>query len=318
MDNLMGPTVILPYTNGRTTQKDIDSITNNLHSKDSNIRLLAFQSHVTPIILAEKFPLNTITVTLNIDQPTSIFEYIPGPKYFAPLETKSRLVKKLVDAGIPMPHTETFSPDMHLDEEKFGPYATIKTSLPNTSRAVGIKVFKTKEFENLRSKLLKLYKKDIEAGYQPLVQQYIYSGSKPNNTTVSAFLGAPIVCFQTTAPNEFSPQSISGLAGGEATSNSQDNRSRTLTYDEEMVELAKTVCKAIPKASVLSVDMVRCSETKKLYCIEANLGNLCVLSAPICTGLRRDLGPAALHKQFGSYETIAKRMIETLDQISIS
>ncbi|MGJ8605984.1 MAG: hypothetical protein ACSHXH_17845 [Marivita sp.] len=102
------------------------------------------------------------------------------------------------------------------------------------------------------------------------------------------------------------------MAGGEATSNFHDDRTRVLTGDPEMVALAQSICAVYPQTSVLSIDMVRCVETKKLYCLEANLGNLCVLSAPICGRLLRDLGRQDVHDQFGSYDTIARRMSETL------
>ena len=311
----MPATVILPYAADRTTAEDINRITHSLHRHDPGIRMIPFNTDVTPVALAEPLGRKTITVTLNNDAPSAIFEHVPGPKFFAPSKSKTQIVDDLVAAGIPMPHTEVFNPDHPPDEAVFGPYIAIKTTAPGTARAKGIYVFRTGQFAKLRNMILALYRQDMAAGHTPLLQQYIPTGPKPVHTRVTTFLGAPIVCFQTIAPNSFSPNTLDGLAGGEATSNYRRDRTRVLSHDPEMVELAKKVCAVHPQASVLSIDMVRCAETQKLYCLESNLGNLCVLSAPICRSLQRDLGEKDIHNQFGSYTTIARRMIETLDAI---
>ena len=46
------------------------------------------------------------------------------------------LVDDLRNAGVPMPHTELFSPDSSPDETRFGPYMAIKTTAPCTVRAM--------------------------------------------------------------------------------------------------------------------------------------------------------------------------------------
>lgn len=308
----MQPTVILPYSANRTTAQDIDGITHCLHRHDPSVRFISFRADIVPVALADPFSPQTITVTLNNTAADPIFDFIPGPKFFAPLKSKARLVADLVRAGIPMPHTEKFDPDTTPDDSIFGPYTAIKTTAPGTVRAKGIHVFRTDQYTQLRDDLITRYKDDMAAGYQPILQQYVLTGPKPTHTRVSTFLGAPIVCFQTIAPNDFQPRKLTGLAGGEATSNFHDDRTRVLTGDPEMVALAQSICAVYPQTSVLSIDMVRCVETKKLYCLEANLGNLCVLSAPICGRLLRDLGRQDVHDQFGSYDTIARRMSETL------
>ena len=311
----MNPTVILPYTAERTTAQDIDFITRCLHRRDPEVRFLPFDADLTPVALAEPFSPRTITVTLNNNAPSAIFDFVPGPKFFAPQKSKTRLVKDLVKAGIPMPHTDIFNPDQAPDDAVFGPYIAIKTTAPGTVRAKGIHVFRTDQFGKLLDQLIALYKGDMAAGHKPLLQQYIPTGPKPTHTRVSTFLGSPIVCFQTIAPDEFWPHKLKGLAGGEATSNFRSDRTRVLSNDDEMVALAQRICAVYPTTSVLSIDMVRCIETGKLYCLEANLGNLCVLSSPICGGLLRDLGVKGVHSQFGSYDVIARRMIETLDAV---
>lgn len=311
----MPSAVILPYTPLRTTAEDIAQITRCLHEQDPKVRLLAFASEITPIALAEPFSKRTITVTLNNNPPSPIFDFVPGPKFFARNSSKTRLVADVIAAGIPMPHSEHFSPEMDLDEARFGPYVAVKTTAPGTVRAKGIYVFRTKQFDELRPQLAKLYQSDIAKGHRPLVQQYIHTGPKPTHTRVSTFLGAPIVCFQTIAPAPFSPEKLTGLAGGEATSNFSNRRTRILSGDPEMVALAQEICAVFPETSVLSIDMVRCNDTGKAYCLEANLGNLCVLSAPICGGLLRDLGKTETHNQFGSYNVIARRIVETLDTL---
>ena len=311
----MAPTVILPYTAERTTARDIDFITRCLHLRDPAVRFLPFDCDLTPVALAGPFPVQTITVTLNNNPPSPIFDFVPGPKFFAPQKSKSELVADLKTGGIPTPHTETFDPAKVPDATAFGPYIAIKTTAPSTVRAQGIHVFRTDQYAAVRDDLVARYADDIAAGHRPLLQQYVLTGDRPTHTRVTTFLGAAIVCFQTIAPNDFRPEALSGLAGGEATSNFHDTRTRRLSNDAEMLALARSICALYPQSSVLSIDMVRCIETGTLYCLEVNLGNLCVLSAPICSMLLRDLGGKDVHRQFGSYDTIARRMIETVRAI---
>jgi hypothetical protein len=309
----MKPTVILPYSSQRTTGEDIAQIADRLFHHAPTAQLLAFHEQVPPIALADAISPQTITVTLDNNIRSTIFDVIPGPKFFASRKTKTRLVEDMIAGGLPMPHSMRFSPEATLDEAAFGPYTAIKTSALGTWHGTGIHVFKTRDFEMLRDRLMSIYRQDIEAGFPPLLQQYIPSGPHPNNTTVTTFLGAPIVCFKTTAPKPFFPEKLTGLSGGEATSNSSNDRTRKLVSDDAMVAMAKRVCAVFPETSVLSIDMVRCIESGKLYCIEANMGNLGILSAPFGATLRKDLGGSAVHRQFMSYDTIARRMAETLN-----
>lgn len=314
----MTPTIILPYTSKRTTLQDIEAIRIRLQRHRAPPRLLAYDYEEPPANLAGPFPEKTITVTLNAYRPSasSVFKDIPGPKFFARKRSKTELVDDLLKSGrIMMPYFEMFSPEMIFEGKKFGPYTAIKTTAPGTARGKGIHVFKTETFDTLRDRLFRMYKKDIEAGHPPLLQQYINTGLNPSHTRVTTFLGEPIVCFKTTSSTALNLSKLSGLAGGEATSNYSSKRVRELCYDEEMIAMSQAVCRAMPETSVHSVDMVRCAETDVVYCIETNLGNLCVLSAPICRSLRKALGKDAVRRQFGAYETIARRMIETLDEV---
>ena len=309
----MKPTAILPYTSQRTTGADITHISNRLNHHAPDARLLAFPDQITPIALAEPLSEQTITVTLNNNPPSPLFDFIPGPQYFAPQKTKARLVEDLIAAGLPVPYTQRFSGNVTLDEAAFGPYTAIKTSAPGTFRATGIHVFKTRDFDSLRERLMSMYRKDMKNGHVPLLQRYIPSDPHPTHTRVCTFLGSPIVCFETKAPKPFFPETLNGLAGSEATSNFSDDPTCKLVNDDAMVALAKRICAVFPEASVLSIDMVRCADSGELYCIEANMGNLCVLSARICAKLNQDLGGSAVHTQFMSYDTIARRMVETLN-----
>lgn len=311
----MVETVILPYTPQRTTPKDIARLSVALRRRRSNLRLRAFNTAVVPAWLSEVTLPQTVTVTLNNDQYLPILDYVPGPKFFAPSYEKTKLLAELVKAGIPTPHSATWRDEMKVSEAMFGPFVAIKTSVPGTTRAAGIYVCRTREFDSLRNQLKEIFARDLAAGYPPTVQQYIQTGAMPTHTRVTTFLGAPIVCFRTEAPEAFDLEHLKGLAGGEATSNFSEKRSRSLTDDSEMVELAKRICGVFPRAGVLSIDMVRCTETGKVYCLEANLGNLGVLSSDIVGGLREELGEDAMLRQFNAYETMADRILNVLDTI---
>lgn len=311
----MKKTVLLPYDPKTTTPDDLKRLRSYLNKRAPEVRLVGFPATRPPVCLAEITGPRTITVTMDHTKPSPIFEHVPGTKFFSRRRSKLRLFEDLAHTGIPVPVSERLSLDLEPTEARYGPYITIKSMAPGTSRAKGIVVLKTTDYDRLRDRIFYAYQADISKGYTPLVQQYIPTGPRPKHTVVSTFLGAPIVCFETIARRRFDPERMSGLVGGDATSNARDDRTRKLVSGEKKVALAKRVAQAFPETAVLSIDMVHCQDTGKLYCLETNIGNLCVLSASRCSQLRKALGAKNVYKQFGSYDTMAKQIIETLEDI---
>lgn len=313
MQLAMTQTVIIPYTPRRITSQDITRLKTSLTNLRPGLRVKAFDLNYIPLWLAKKFTADTVTVTLNNDLRPDIFDFIPGPQFFAPERSKTQLLKALIQAGLPVPHSQPFNSNATPGQEQFGPYIAIKTTAPGTTRAYGITVCKTADFAALKPEIENLYQSDIAKGYMPVLQQYVPTGPNPCHTRITTFLGSPIVCFTTTAILPFDPAKMSGIAQGEATSNFKEERARQLVEDEGFVALARKVAAIFPETSVLSIDMVRCADTRKIYCLEANQGNLSVLSAPICESLRRDLGASEVLAQFSAYDTMASRIVEILD-----
>lgn len=311
----MNETVILPHTPKRTTRQDITFLQHALRNHRSSVQLRAFDTGLIPIWLADDFGERTLTVTLNNDPYLDVLDYIPGPKFFAPGQSKTDLLDTLCSSDIRTPHSTILHPDFHPDEADFGPYLMFKTMVSGTSRAEGIYFIKTKDYASLRGQLHARYEAEIKAGYPPVAQRFIDTGTKPRSVRVTTFLGAPIVCFETVAPDAFAPRDIKGIIGGQATSNFSSERLRRLCYETGFVEMAKDVARLFPQTPVLSIDMVQCVETDTIYCLEVNLGNLAALSAPICGALRKQLGARDMHQQFGSYDTMAQRLVTVLDQI---
>ncbi|PRY73911.1 hypothetical protein [Marivita geojedonensis] len=307
--------VILPYTHERTTISDISCIREALYRRTSDIRLFSFDSEIVPVDLANIESSKTTTFTLDSNLQPQIFDFIPGPKFFSNQKLKTELFSDLQTAGVPVPSSVFFEPDRNMELEDLGEFIAVKTTAPGTVRAKGIFVFRSMDFEKLREKILHVFKSDIQSRFMPIFQKYIETGKRPESTRVTTFLGAPIMCFKTIAPNDFFVKDIDGLVGGEATSNFSDNRMCELVNDSEMVEMASWIASLFPETCVLSIDMVRCKNTRRIYCLEVNQGNLCLLSAPLCGAVRNQLGAEALHSQFSSYDTIAQRMVEVLDHL---
>ncbi len=310
----MTRTAIIPYSPERTTQQDIECLRASLAGISPDVDLRAFNIAYTPLWLADNFTSQTVTVTLNNYFKPDIFDFIPGRQFFGKPLSKGQLLQDLIKADLPTPYSTSLKPGLTPTEDTFGPYITIKTMAPGTHQATGIFMCQTSQFDLLRAEILEQYQGDMERGYTPTVQQYVPTGPKPRHTSIITFLGSPIVCFSTTAPNRFDPEKASGLIGGDATSNFEQNKTEVLVNDVEMVDMAQRVAQAFPEVSVLGIDMVRCAETGKVYCLEVNLGNLAVLSAPICGTLRQNLGMQDMLKQFSAYDTMARRMVETLDE----
>lgn len=311
----MSETVILPYSPVWVTPQDLRALQENLTRRRRSIILRPYNKRVLPIWLADIIEPTTVTITMNNERRDVLFESVPGPQFFAPPKTKQQLFIDLLEGDIQTPRSTIFTDDLELDEAGFGPYLVIKTTVPGSCLATGIICCKIADFGSLRNTIKEIYHDDIMAGFSPIVQQYISTSSHPSHTCITTFLGKPIVSYETIAPRKFNPERIKGYARGEATSNSQPDRHRVLVWDDEMLEVAKQVARIMPETAVLSIDMVRCAETKRVYCVEVNQGNLAVLSAPILAKLRADLGAEEILSQFGGYNTMARRICYVFDQI---
>ncbi|WGH78503.1 ATP-grasp domain-containing protein [Jannaschia ovalis] len=309
----MTGTIILPYSAKRVTRTDLDEIGARIARRAPLVSFQPFDVAFPPAWLEGPFRAPVVTVTLNVTGAKRLLKRVPGPKYVAANPTKLALLKHLAASGLPVPVsaplTESFTPD----PAQFGPYLTVKTMAPGTSRAKGIVSLKTADFAGQRAKLLKTYAEEIAAGHRPIVQRYVPTGKRPTHVRVSCVFGRAVVSFRTTAPKPFDPESMRGIVGGVSTSNAAATRSRTLEAEAEVVELGERAAKAFPDIPVIATDIIRASDTGQLFCLEANVGNLAALSAPICDELRADLGGQALLDQFGAYDVIAETFLEKLE-----
>lgn len=309
----MTGTIVMPYSAKRVTRSDCDEIAARIARRAPLVAFQPFDVAKPPAWLSGPFRQPVVTVTLNVTGAGPMLTRVPGPKYVATNSSKLALLKHLAKVGLPVPVsallTESFTPD----PEQFGPYLTVKTMAPGTSRARGIVSLKTEEFPRLRARLLQDYAEEIAAGHRPIVQRYVATGRRPTHVRVSSIFGRPVMAFRTTAPKPFNPAKMRGITGGVATSNAAATRSRKLEAEADVLALGERAANAFPEIPVIATDIIRDAETGQLFCLEANVGNLAALSAPICRELRADLGTQAMLDQFGAYDVIAEAFLEKLE-----
>lgn len=296
--------VALPHSPERVTAADIAAIGCRLRALDPGIALRAVAGGTRPGWV-DRPPARTLAVSLNVVPVGDALDGWPGPRFLARPVPKLAQLRALDRVGVALPVTATLTARTPVTEELFGPFVMVKTTALGTERAKGIELVRTAVFERHRERLLARYAAEAAQGFFPVVQAHVPTGPRPTHMRVLTCFGRAILMYRTTARAPFDPGRMGETAGGEATSNAGRDRERRLEMDPEMQALGEAAARAFPDTPVVGVDVVRSETDGRLVVLEANMGNIAPLSAPICGALREDLGARAVLDQFGAYDVIA-------------
>jgi len=298
--------VVLPYTPERVTQTDLAEIGGRLAALAPALELHPFAVSDPPAWLRSPPPVATVSLALNVVSVGRLLDRVPGPRFLGSWISKPAQLRRLDAAGVRVPRTAFLSPGLAVTRDRFGAFVLVKTTAPGSSRGRGIELVATDRFEAERRRLLERHAREIALGMPPLVQSYVPTGPRPTHVRVLCMGGRPILMYRTTAPSPFDAETSGTREPGAVTSNASDRRARRLDHCAETAAFGARAAAVFPQVPVLGVDVLRSSVTGRLYVLETNMGNIAPLSAPICSGLRCDLGPQRMLDQFGAYDVIAE------------
>jgi hypothetical protein len=265
--------LILVHTNGFQSVADFISIRDFVCEEFPDIE----------VFIAENDSRCSATRRSAARRPTLVFSPVSlktfkpdrGKVYEGRAMSKMRQVERLVSAGISVPRTALLGPETKLDPSDWGEFVILKPSSPSfQSKGQGISLLCT---EDVRYIPPEEYPSDHPGRYSPmLVQKYIHTGSAISNIRVLTLFGEPLYALQSWSKVEtveLIPESVrtkKQIVAHQLVP--PEEKTVKLTFDEDVLALAKAVYAACPEAALQGCDLLRDSTSGALYVLEFNPG----------------------------------------------
>lgn len=204
--------------------------------------------------------------------PLGLFRPKRGKVYHGRPVAKVEQVRRLHEAGVPVPMTMVMHPGMRLDPRVWGRHVIVKpTDLHTSSKGLGIQLMRT---ERVRYRAPAEYPEGHPGRLgEMLVQQFINTGSHVCAFRVLTLFGTPLFCqFNRTEVPRVSLDSDDATleAAPIATQGGGSERTREMIYDADAVAIAKAAHWAMPEVPLKGVDVVREEATGRLFVLELN------------------------------------------------
>jgi hypothetical protein len=249
------------------------------------------------------------------ERPTLVFSPIRllafrparGKVYAGRHMSKLIEMRRLADAGIPVPKFEAIRPDTKLLEADYGPYVVVKPSFELASWGQGVELRRTVD---VRYRPPEDYPQDHPGRRGPMIAQTFIDCGRPMTCRVLTLFGATIFtyCRQSTRPLALDPQQPAYAQSDFMPS--PPHRISYVARDPDMLALAARAYEAMPDAALQACDILR-DVKGDLHLLEINPGGgTWMLSSALAPGYRDALGVADLAADFDAFGVIARVLVE--------
>ncbi len=247
--------------------------------------------------------------------PGNLLEFRParGKIYAGRAIPKLEQLSRFKAAGLPVPAFAEITQNLILPAEVFGKLVVIKPGFSAASHGHHMRLMSR---EAVRFQPREAYPDDHPGRYGPMfAQRFIDTGPFINHHRVLTLFGTPLLAFKTIAqtPRPSLDSANDVLATIAVKARRRDGPiARELTWDADILELARRTYAALPEIALQGVDIVREAQSRKIYVLEANPGgNTWIFSkGDITARLKATLGTERLTDQFDAFKTAAKVLIE--------
>lgn len=181
------------------------------------------------------------------------------------LNSKLEELRVMERAGAPVPETVIIEPDTRFDESHWGPLIVVKPIAGKKGH--GISLMRTKDLQWTDTS--KLPMDDPRHGQKLLAQRYVDTGPHLASTRVMTVLGRPMYCATSTSVERRADPLKSADREMDVAANGVE-RIVTLTYDADIIDLARSIHANLPHLPCMGIDIVREHSTGKLYALEYN------------------------------------------------
>lgn len=214
-------------------------------------------------------------------------------------------LRRLGEAGLPVPEWTELTPATRLDPAKWGRYVVVKPAFSRRGAYVWIR-----KTGKVRYEAPSDFPKD-HPGHRAgmYAQRFIYTGEWPIAYRVSVYFGKPIVAVRYEGRRDLPPlqdrDAFRGTGGRSIVANAMGCTISCID-DADILDLARRAHLSFPETPSLGVDIVREEGTGKLYILEVNPGGgSWMLSTGGGRKMQEQFG-LDFYAQFGALDIIAK------------
>ena len=297
--------LVLVHEPGVLDWSDLDAIAREVHALAPDIEVFIVSNDVRSPT-TRKWAASRPALVYS---PTVLRQFQPlrGKVYAGALITKDVQVRRLADAGVPVPDFAILNAGDAFDPDRFGPVVMLKPS-GFTSHGRGMAMVRAHELAGLR---WREHPAARDADGPMIVQRLIDTGEYPSHYRVLTLFGEPIFAFRAMStvarPPLDAPPDI--LAAGPFMA--KHGQRRLLPVEADVLDVARRTFAAIPEVALHGCDIIREASTGHLYVLEINPGgNTWSFSSPWAALLRSELNLPDLSTQFDAWKLCARLLVE--------
>jgi hypothetical protein len=258
---------------------------------------------------------NAVTARWQVRRPSLVFSpiyfinFVPrgGAVFCGHVLGKDEQLRRLSSIGILTPRTVTLSPGGSFDPNEWGDYVIVKPNNLNSGK--GVRLVRTVEVSTRYDELTALTNDRF------LVQPFIDHSEEgyPTEYRVLSLFGRTLYCARNRWGKLRPPLAeIAADPLGIIASNTKEmgGRIRSICNDAEIIALGERAHEAFPECPVLGVDIIRESQSGRLYVLEVNPhGAVWHLSSPLAKKMDQK-HVRDLYAQFNALDRAADLLIQ--------
>jgi hypothetical protein len=218
---------------------------------------------------------NSVTARWQVRRPSLVFspvrliDFVPrgGAVYCGHILGKDEQLRRLASIGILTPRTAILSSASSFDPEEWGEYVIVKPN--NLNSGAGVKLVRTIDLSARYDELTAV------ANDEFLVEPYIDHSKDgyPADYRVLSMFGRALYCVHDRWDNKRPP--LAEIAADPfgiiaSNNNAMGGHIRSICNDSEIISLGERAHQAFPECPVIGVDIVRESQSGRLYVLEVN------------------------------------------------
>jgi glutathione synthase/RimK-type ligase-like ATP-grasp enzyme len=298
--------LVLVHEPGVLDWTDLDSIAREVHALAPDIEVFIVSNDLSSST-TRRWAARGPTLVFS---PTALREFRParGKVYSGALITKDIQLRRLADAGVPVPSFCILADHDVFDPDSLSSIVMLKSS-GFSSHGRNMAMVRARDIAGSRWREHSV----ARAADRPIiVQKFIDTGPYPSHYRVLTFFGEPIFAFRTESivPRPPLDASAERLAAGPFMAK-HGQRRLIVPVEDDVLELAHQTFRAIPEVALHGCDIIREATTRRLYVLEINPGgNTWSFSSQWAALLRTELNLQDLSTQFDAWKTCARILIE--------
>jgi hypothetical protein len=286
---------------------DLEAIARVIHATASDIEVFV-ASNDTRSSTTRKQASRRPTLVYS---PTELrsFQPVRGKIYAGSLITKDVQLRRMSEAGVPVPDFAVLHGDFEVAPDRFGPTAMLKP-IGFTSHGRGIEMVQTAVLAGSRWRDHPAVR---AAGDVPMiVQKFIDTGEYPSHYRILTLFGEPIFGFRavsTVRRPALDAQDHILAAGPFMAKHGQ--RRLIVPVEADVITLSRRTFEAISEVALHGIDIIRENGTGRLFVLEINPGgNTWSFSSKWAPLLRTELNMPDLSVQYDAWNTCARLLVQ--------